>query len=198
VLIDNFAKLNRSSRRAVYAALIVIAAIATYNRIVAPHVTRLSAAQRYEFVLGDIMKKNEVINKLVESKRKELQQLREQSARLQNALFSPSEAKEFLSDLEVIVEETDCAVYSLNFKTSEPGLKNEWDKDASGIAANSVMLSVTGVYDNIIRLVEKIQMRTRRVWIDSLKIKALDGKSPQLKCDMTITIYIIRDKEASL
>lgn len=198
MLIDNFAKLNRSSRSAVSAALIVIVAIAMYNWIVAPHVTCLSAAQRHESVLGSIAKKNEVINNTVEFKKKELQQLREQSAQLQSTLFTPNEAKEFLSDLAAIAEEAGCAVYSLNFSTSEPGPENKQSKDTLGIVANSAMLAVIGVYENIIRLVEKLQTHTRGVWIDSIKMKALDDNSSELKCDVTITIYTIQKKDTSV
>ena len=198
MLIDNLAKLNRPSRSAVSAALIIIAAIAMYSWIVAPHTTYLSAAQQYDSVLGNVARKNEVIVNMVEVKKKKLEELREQFARLQSTLFTPSEAKEFLSDLEITAKETDCAVYSLNLSTSEPVLENKQNKDASGISANSAMLGVIGVYDNIIRLVEKLQMRTQGVWVDSLKMEALDGDSAQLKCDMTITIYTIQDKETAL
>jgi len=198
VLIDNFAKLNRSSRSAVSAALIVIAAIATYNRIVGPHVTCLLAAQRYESVLGSIMRKNKVINKVVESKRKELQQLREQSAQLQNILFTPNEAKEFLSDLEAIAEETDCAVYSLNFVTSEPVLIGGESENALSVITDSAKLSVVGTYGNVLRLTERLQARTQKVWIGPVRIEALGDNPDQLKCDMTIAIYTIKDKEATL
>ena len=198
MLIDNLAKSNRPSRSAVSAALIVIAAIAMYSWIVAPHTTYLSAAQQYDSTLGNVARKNEVIVNMVEVKKKKLEELREQFARLQSTLFTPSEAKEFLSDLEVIVKETDCAVYSLNLSTSEPVPESKQNKDASGISANRAMLGVIGVYDNIIRLVEKLQMRTQGVWVDSLKMEALDGDSAQLKCDMTITIYTIQDKETAL
>ena len=51
MIIGNFAKLNRSTRDSVFAALIVIAAIAMYNWIVAPHVDYLFAAQQYEFAI---------------------------------------------------------------------------------------------------------------------------------------------------
>jgi len=195
VLIDNLAKLNRSSRSAVFAALIVIAAIATYKRIVAPHATYLFAAQQYESVLGNVVKKNKVIHNTVKVKKKKLEESREQFARLKNTLFTPNEAKEFLSNLEVTAKETDCAVYSLNFGASEPVLENKQNK---GISANRATLVVIGVYDNIIRLVEKLQMRTQGVWIDSLKMKTLDSDFTRLKCDMTITIYTIQDKETAL
>ena len=198
MLIDNLAKLNRSSRSAVFAALIVIAVIATYKRIVAPHVTYLFASQQYESVLGNVVKKNKVIHNTVKVKKKKLEESREQFARLKSTLFTPNEAKEFLSDLEVTAKETDCAVYSLNFGVSKPVPENKQNKDASGISANSAMLVVIGVYDNIIRLVEKLQMRTQGVWIDSLKMETLDGDSTRLKCDMTITIYTIQDKETAL
>lgn len=198
MLIDNLAKLNRSSRSAVFAALIVIAAIATYKRIVAPHVTYLFAAQQYESVLGNVVKKNKVIHNTVKVKKKKLEESREQFARLKSTLFTPNEAKEFLSDLEVTAKETDCAVYSLSFGASKPVLENKQNKDASGISANRAMLVVIGVYDNIIRLVEKLQMRTQGVWIDSLKMETLDGDFTRLKCDMTITIYTIQDKETAL
>lgn len=198
MLIDNLAKLNRSSRSAVFAALIVIAAIATYKRIVAPHATYLFAAQQYESVLGNVVKKNKVIHNTVKVKKKKLEESREQFARLKSTLFTPNEAKKFLSDLEVTAKETNCAVYSLNFGASKPVPENKQNKDASGISANRAMLVVIGVYDNIIRLMEKLQMRTQGVWIDSLKMKTLDGDFTRLKCDMTITIYTIQDKETAL
>ena len=195
MLIDNLAKLNRSSRSAVFAALIVIAAIATYKRIVAPHVTYLFAAQQYESVLGNVVKKNKVIHNTIKVKKERLEESREQFVRLKSTLFTPNEAKKFLSDLEVTAKETDCAVHSLNFGASKPVLENKQNK---GISANRATLVVIGVYDNIIRLVEKLQMRTQGVWIDSLKMKTLDGDFTRLKCDMTITIYTIQDEETAL
>jgi len=198
VLIDNLAKLNRSSRNAVFAGLVIIAAIAMFNRIAAPHLTCLFAAQQYESVLGNVVKKNKVIHNTIKVKKKKLEESREQFALLKSTLFTPNEAKKFLSDLEVTAKETNCVVNSLNFGAGEPVLENKQNKDASGISANHAMLVVIGVYDNIIRLVEKLQMRTRGVWIDSLKMEALDGDFTRLKCDMTITIYTIQNKETAL
>ena len=198
MLIDNLAKLNRSSRNAVSAALIIIAAIAMYNWIVTPHTTCLFAAQRYESVVGNIAKKNKLISNTVNTKRKKLQELREQFVQLQSILFTPEEAKEFFSDLQAISEEAGCTVYSLNFIMSEAGPENEQSKDTSGIVTNRAMLSVVGVYENIIKLVERLQVRTQKVWIDSVKMEIVDYDSPQSKCDITITIYTIQDKEAAL
>ena len=61
MLTDNLAKLNRSSRNSIFAALIVIAGVAMYNWIVSPHVTYLYAAQKYDSAMDKIVEKNKAI-----------------------------------------------------------------------------------------------------------------------------------------
>lgn len=198
MLIDDLAKLNRSRRSAVSAALLIIAAIAMYNWTVAPHTTYLLAAQRYESAIDNIAKESKVISNKVKIKKKKLQQLREQFTELQSILFTSGKATEFFSDLQPISEQTGCIVHSLNFVTGEPVLRGEESENALGIVANSAVLSVVGVYGNIIKLVERLQARTEKVWIDSVRMEVLGDNADPLKCDMTITIYTIKDKEATL
>ena len=200
MLIDNLANLNRSTRNTVFAALIIIATIAMYNWIVAPHVTCLFASQQYESVVSKAVEKNKVIAREVETKTKKLEELYEQFARSESALFTPDEAKEFFSDLQAISEETGCTVRSLNLVVSKPsfGDKRKQSEDTSSIVANGAMLTVSGQYHSIIRLVEKLQNHTKRIWMDSFKMETIDSGSAQLKCDMTITIYTIQDKGATL
>jgi hypothetical protein len=184
-----------------------------YNWIVAPHVTYLFAAQEYESAVSKAVEKNKVIAREVEAKTKKLEELYEQLARSRSALFTPDEAKEFFSDLQAVSEETGCTVHSLNLVVSEPsfGGKRKRSADTSSIVANSAMLTVSGQYNSIIRLVEKLQNgstsspsraksrdHTKRIWMDSFKIETIDSDSAQLKCDMTIIVYTISDKEAVL
>ena len=198
MLIDDLAKLNRSKRNSVSAALIIIAAIAIYNWTLAPHTSYLFAAQRYEAAIDNIMKESKVISNKVKMNKKKLQELRQQFAEFQNTLFTPGKATEFFSDLQPISEGAGCVVHSLNFATGGPVLKGEESENALGIVTNSAMLSVVGMYGNVIKLVERIQARTQKVWIDSVKMEALSDNPDQLKCDMTIIIYTIEDKEAAL
>ena len=193
----NFTKLNRSSRNAVSTALVMIAAIAVYNQIVAPHTAYLFAAQRNESALSNIVRNNETIKNTVEFKRKKLQQLLEKSAQLHNALFKPDEAKGFLNSLEAIAEEAGCAVHSLQFGTSASAIKNNQGGNIPTISTNSAMLGVTGVYDAIIKLIEKLQMRNQGVLIESITMEPFNDSSDRLKCDMTITIYVIQNKETA-
>ena len=192
MLIDSLAKLNSTSRNATSAALVIIVTIAVYNWIVAPHVTNLYAVQRYESVVDDVVKKNKILSSAVRTKKKKLEQLHEQFVQLQSSLFMVDEAKEFCSDLQAISVQAGCTVYSLNLVTSEQN-----SEDASGIVTESAVLAVIGGYDDIVALVKRLKARPQEVWIDSIRVTSLDEASDELvKCDMTITICTIQDKEA--
>jgi len=196
VLIDSLAKLNSASRNAISAALVVIVAIAMYNWTVSPHVVQLSVVQQYESVLDDVVKKNKILSSAVRTKKQKLEQLGEQFAQLQSSLFMIDKAKEFFSDLQVISEQMGCTVYSLNLTTDKQNSKEGQAEDATGIVTKSAILSVIGAYGDIVRLVERLQARPQKVWIDSVKMTSLDNDSGQLKCDITITICTLQDKEA--
>jgi Tfp pilus assembly protein PilO len=207
MLLDNLAKLNRPSRNALSAALVIIAAIAVYNWMVAPHTNYLFAAQQYESVIGNVAKKNKILSNTVKVKEKKLEDLREQFAQLRHTLFTLDETKELFGDLRVICEEVGCTVNSLDFVTNESGSRRRpvplravagQIEGDSYIAANNVMLSVIGVYGDIIELMEIMQKRTQGVWIDSIEMTALDGDSAKLNCDIAITIYTIQDKDTTV
>ncbi len=199
MLVDNLAKLSHSSRNAVSASLILIVVLAMYNWIVAPRANYLLAARQYEFAVDNVVKKNKTIDNKVQSKKKKLQELREQSAQLQSTLFTSDQAREFFSDLQAISEETGCIVYSVNLITNNPkSFKDGQLQDTAGIVTKSAVLSVVGVYKNITKLVKRLQSRTQKVWIDSVKIRALDNSSDLPRCDITITICALTDKEPAL
>ncbi len=198
MLIGDFAKLNRSSQNSIFAALIVIAAVAMYKWIFTPHVNYLFAAQQYNFAVSKIVEKNTDVAREIEVETKKLGRLSEQLALSQDKLFTPEEAKEFFGDLQTIFEETGCMVHSLNLAVNKPRDKNKQSENVSGIVANSAKLSVSGQYNSIIRLVEGLQGHTPRVWVDSFKMEIIDFGSGRLKCDMTVTIYTIQNRETVL
>jgi len=204
VLIDSLAKLNSVSRSAISTALVLIVAIAVYNWIVAPHVIYLSAVQRYDSVVSDMVKKSKILSSAVTIKQKKLEKLHEQFAHLQGILFTVDKAKDFFSDLQAISVQAGCTVYSLNLVTNERNSEQGQAEDALGIVTKSAILSVIGAYGDIIRLIENLQAREQKVWIDSVKMTSCEDASGQLKCDITITVCIIpstslgtsQDKEA--
>ena len=196
MLIDNFAKLGRPLRGTVLAALIIIGAIAMYNWTVAPHTSCLFAVQRCESAISKVTSESEVIHSAIKIKQNNLEKLQTQFVEFQNTFFTPGQAKEFFSDLQAISEEVGCAVYSLNFTTNEAVSKGKKSDGVSEIVAQSAMLSIVGVYSRVAELMQKFQMRTQKVWIDSVRMEAISEDSPELKCDLKITIYTVNNEEA--
>jgi len=195
MLINNLTKLNRTSRNSVLAALVIIAGIAIYNWIAAPHFNYLHAAQSCDLAVDKIVERNKAITLNLESKRKELKKSDAQYSQHRSLMFTPDEAKEFFGELQNLFEETGCTVNSLNLVVSKPSKQKKQSQNTSDIIANSAMLSVTGQFHNIMKLVGKMQSRTQKVCVDSFKININDFSSGLLKCDMNITIYTIQDKE---
>ena len=196
MLVRHLAKTSRSKRYAVSALLIVIALLAMYNRLIAPHAAYLSVVQGYESAMSNLINKNNVINSKVEVKRKKLQELQEKSAQLQSTLFTSDKAREFFSDLQAISEQTGCMVQSLNMIKSNPNEKQS--ENNSGIVTKSAVLSVVGLYKDIPRLIQRLQARTQKVWIDSIKVMTVEYNSDLPRCDITITICEIQNKGDTL
>ncbi len=196
MLVKHLVKLNRSTRHSVSASLIVIALLAMYNWLVAPHAAYLSVVQGYESVMTNLVNKNNLINSKVKVKRKKLQELQEKSAQLQSTLFTSDKAREFFSDLQAISEQTGCMVQSLNMIKKNP--KENQSEDTSGIVTSSAVLSVVGLYKDIPRLIQRLQARTQKVWIDSIKVLTVEYNSDRPRCDIVITICEIQDKGVTL
>jgi hypothetical protein len=196
MLVKHLLKVNPSTRYAVSASLVVIALLAMYNWLVAPHAAYLSVAQGYESVTANLVNKNRIISSQVKVKRKKLQNLQEKSTQLQSTLFTPDKAREFFSDLQAIAEQTGCMVQSLNMIQNNP--REVESENISGIITKSAVLSVVGLYKDIPRLIQRLQARTQKVWIDSIKVMTVEYNSDRPRCDMTITICEIQDKGDSL
>lgn len=119
--------------------------------------------------------------------------------------------------MQAISEAAGCSVYSFNTGTSkrnskfkksystrisdssnksQPSVGDKESGFSSGIVAEEAVLSVVGRYDKIINLVEKLQNRSQKVWIDPFKMEILELENGHLKCDITITFYKIEDREA--
>ncbi len=184
----------RSSRNVVFSALVVIEAIALYNWIVRPNVNYLRAAQTYESVAEKLAEKNQIISNNVTIRRKEHKELQEKFEHIRLKLFDPVKAKEFFSDIQAMAEETNCIIYSLNFSPTDPAL-DTGQEVSSHITTNHAQLSAVGDYKNTVALINKLQGRSKQVWIDSVSIEPIGSNSEQLKCDITVTIYVIHSKE---
>jgi hypothetical protein len=184
--------LTYSSKNAVLVVACCIAAIAFYNHFVAPHRNCLRAAQTYETLTGTFERKNRIIAGDVRAKKKELQQLQHKSQLIGASLFDDVEAKQFFfSGIQAAAEQTNCIVNSLKFPQDRK--RDSASQLSQAVEASRMALSVTGGYRNIVAIINKLQDRPERVWIDSLRIKST--ASGLLQCNMTITIYVMHNKK---
>lgn len=191
MLAENLAKLSRPIRNATSVLLIIVAAWAMYKWTITPQTAYLSAAKRYESAMDKVLEQNKSVTRQIESKKTQLRSLRENSAQLQSVIFTSEQAKEFFSDLQVISEQAGCAVNSRNLLPDRIDPENA----RLGIVTKSASLSVVGVYKDITKLLARLQTRTQKVWIDSIELQVLDSSSDKAKCDLTITICQIIDKD---
>ena len=194
MLSENQIKSIRSSKNVVFAAFVVIEAIVLYNWIVTPHLNSLQAVQKYESVANKLAKKTKIISTNVKLKRKKLSQLQEEFEHIHIKLFDPVKAKEFFSDIQAMAEQANCVIYSLNFSPTDSAINAGRSEISSHITANRAIFSIGGRYKDIVALIDKVQGRSKQVWIDSISIEPMGRNSELLKCDMSIAIYVIYNK----
>lgn len=194
MLSKNWTKSTPAPRNIAFAALVLMGAIAVYNRVVAPHANYVLAAQRYESVANKLTRKNQAIIDDMKIKGKKLEGLEEKLEQMRTNLFEPIEAKEFFSDIEVMSEGANCTIYSLDVSQTRSALKAERSGARGYITANHAKLSVVGSYRSIVVLMNKLQGSPRQVWINSVSIKPISDSSEQLKCDISIVIYTTEEK----
>ena len=190
--------------------IIGIVTLVTYTWIVAPHTSHLYAAQKYKNMVLNAGQKSEIIKKQIETKTLEVASLRQKIAEIQDHFFDDRTAREFILDLEPISLQNYCNIDSLSeLKARKITTDSEKDKDkkdekespadgsssVSDITSRRIAISLTGRYDNIIKLLKKFNSYSQRISVSNLSIKSEDLGNQERLCDMIITIYIIKNKE---
>lgn len=176
-------------------SMIVIVSFATYNWIVSPQISYLKAAERYEWMTGNAGQKGTIIEKGVESKQQELGVLKAEIDQIQDSFFTEEKAREFFSDLEPISLQSNCGIDTLTFLPPET-IGSETDSEhTTSIILKCAEISLTGQYENIIKFLKKLSSYSQRVSIGDLLIQSDHFGQQELTCYMTVTIYLIEDKE---
>ncbi len=152
---------------------------------------------RYDAALDGILSKHDEIENSLKTDRQKLDALTVEFAQVRNILHTPSQAEEFFSDLQAISVETECPIYSLTFIADEPSPEVKQVEQGMGVTAKKAMLGVTGMYGNIMRLIERLQIRNRKVWVEKLEMELINNDVAQVKCNIIIKIYTIQNKEAA-
>ena len=195
MLPEHLTKSKRSTKTAIFAALVLIGAVAVYNRIVTPHRNYLAAAQQYESAMIKLESKNQTMSQDLAVKRKELEELRGKFRQAHIELFDHVEAGRFFGNIQTKSEEAGCIVSLLTFSTGNLASEEKRSKPNHYITKQQAILSVLGGYTNILALMDKLQDGPKKVCIDSVGINVDGQDTVHLECKMTVTIYVIHRKE---
>ncbi len=188
-------KLNPRSKLAFILSVVILVGFTAFNWIVSPQTTYLRAARLYENMLGDAGKMSTVIKGQMESKRDGVSKLQDEIARVQGRFFTAKHAAEFFLDLEPIARQSNCNLDQLTFMPPESiSYKSDGD-EASDIVVKRSMISFTSTYSDVISFLKKLNSYSQRIAITDLTIESDDMMDEHLYCRMTITIYLIDDKE---
>ena len=188
-------KLNQNSKLAALLSVIILVGFMAFNWIVSPQTTYLRAARLYENMLGDAGKMTTVIRGQMESKRKEVSQLNDEIAQIQGRFFITKQAAELFLDLEPIAHQSNCNLDQLTFLPPESISYKSDGGEACDIVVKRSIISFTSTYGDAIRFLTKLNSYSQRIVISNLTIELNDTIDEQLHCQMTITIYLIDDKE---
>ena len=196
MLTEKFIRFDSSSRRVLLTALVVVATIGLYRWILAPFGNQLFAAKRYYSALDSRIRKANALHTTLEEKRTKTERLNSEYIRLQNELFTFSEAREFFASLPIAAQEAGCAVQSISrVPEKRVGSKNKSVKD-SDIVSRKAVVTVLGRFNNIVKFLEEMHARKHRVWVDTVRVDA--GTSGRLKCQVILTIYCIERMEIAV
>jgi len=188
-------KLNRSSKLMVLASVIILVGFMAFNLIILPQTTYLRAARLYENMLGDAGKMTTVIKSQMATKRNEVSKLNDEIVRVQGRFFTSKQAAELFLDLEPIAHQSNCNLDQLTFMPPESVSYESDEGEACSIVVRRSVISFTSTYGNVIRFLTKLNSYSQRIIISGLTIESDDMIDEQLHCRMTITIYLIEDKE---
>lgn len=175
--------------------LLIIGAIGIYNWIIAPHQSFIQAAQRFGSTTNNLTKKKQMIRNNLNNQKTELEELEEKLNSDLDMLFEPSEAKEFFNSFEPVSEEAGCIMYSLTFPQADSQPSKNKASANSRITSKVAKLTILGGYGNITDFMDKLQENSKYVRIESVKIYSDSNISDYLRCDMSVTIYIVSGKE---
>lgn len=195
MLMDKVGKINTNTKIFVSVSTVMLVAIAMYNWAISPQTSYLQAAQRYETMMSDAGEKTTVIKNGIDDKKKELERLHEEIAATKDSFFTLKTSREFFSDIDPISNQSGCMIESLTFMPSSKVSSDEDTEMDSGISEKRAALVFTGRYENIIKFLRRLSGYSQQIMVNDLVIESLRSGEKRLVCHMTITIYLIEEKE---
>jgi len=174
------------------AACVPIAMVAMYNWFVSPQLQYLKAAQKYEDSVDKVEKTNKIIDTQIQAGSRKLDEISQQFEQKKQEFFDIETARTFLGSIQSKAEKNQCVVDTLKFMPANQIANNSSSID---IKQHRAILTITGQYPDIVKLLDSLQNRKQKVWIDTITLHLKDQESGLLVCDVSLSIYTLQVKE---
>ena len=195
MLMDKVGKTSPNTKIFISVSTIALIAMAMYNWAVSPQTSYLKAAQLHETMMSNAGKKTVVIKNGIDVKKKELERLHEEIVATKDSFFTVKTSREFFSDIDPIASQSGCMIESLTFPPTSSVTSDKDTEMDSGITEKRATLEFAGQYESIIKFLRRLSDYSQHIMIDGLVIESLRSGEKRLLCRMTITIYLIEEKE---
>ncbi len=189
---DYLKNLRLSKRNVIAAACVPIALVAIYNWFISPQLNYIKAAHKYEYSADMVDKTNKYIDAEIQAGRLRLGRISQEFEQKKQEFFDMESARTFLGGIQSNAEKNKCVVDTLKFQPAQPVANNSNYIDVKKYQA---VLTISGQYHNIVKLLDSLQNRKQKVWIDSIKLHLKDQMSGLLVCDISLSIYTLNVKE---
>ncbi len=176
-------------------SVMILVGFSAFNWIISPQTAYLRAARLYENMLGDAGKMTTVIRSQMATKGEEVSKLNDEIVGVQGRFFTSKQAAELYLDLEPILHQSGCNLDQLTSMSPESVSYESDEGEACSIVVRRSVISFTSTYGNVIRFLTKLNSYSQRIIISGLTVQSDNMIDEQLHCRMTITIYLIEDKE---
>ncbi|MFA6186379.1 MAG: hypothetical protein WC770_04085 [Phycisphaerae bacterium] len=193
-MMKNLIRLQDFSRKNVAAVtLVLIAAIAIYNWFITPHSNYIMAAEKYTIASRAMEKTGKIIESELKLKQKKLDEFAGRFDSAKQEFFDAETAKTFLAGIQSQAEKNKCVVDTLKFSPAKQIITA--DTNNIDIQEYQVNLGVVGQYADIVMLLDSLQNRKQKVWIDNIKLQLKDVSTGELVCDAVMSLYTLKVTE---
>jgi len=200
VLIDHLTRLDKTSRNALYVALVAIAGVAMYGWIVSPHVKYLQAVQKYRPAIKKIIDKQQDIKRMLVGRRTLLEKLKKQFNEVGNTIHTAEQVQQLFGELGTVAEQYGCSLAQIDRSMADPEIIIGEASDPTYVESVKAGLTMLGDYGPLVAFVDCLQTQERKIWISSIDIEVLKDEMVTeqdgvLKCDIVMEIYVIQKKK---
>ena len=160
----------------------------------------IRAVERYEPVVKTLVEEKKNLQETLVSRREMLNNFSQKFSEIQGMLYTSDQARTFFVEMVDMAVASNCYIDDIRQLTSwsDSVKSDEEDEDPVFVDTIQARFSIKGYYKGLVQLLQQIRKTEHKIWIDSVDIFVDQDQTSLLRCELSITIFVFRDKEAAL